>query len=108
MEKAPTNKIIIMGKKMNLETKSFAAAISFALCCSSLSATSASSASSKNGELSAVLPCAALSANKGKSPVATGISGRQVRNLPALGLVQYAGNGRMDDDQQGFELQGIC
>ena len=45
-----------MGKKMNLETKSFAAAISFALCCSSLSATSASSASSKNGELSAVLP----------------------------------------------------
>ena len=45
-----------MGKKMNLETKSFAAAISFALCCSSLSATAASSASSKNGELSAVLP----------------------------------------------------
>ena len=76
-----------MGKKMNLETKSFAAAISFALCCS---------------------PCAALSANKGKSPVATGFSGRQVRNFPALGLVQYAGNGRMDDDQQGSELQGIC
>ena len=74
MEKAPTNKIIIMGKKMNLETKSFAAAISFALCCSSLSATAAntasaafsasaasstsvaSSESSKNVELSAALP----------------------------------------------------
>ena len=57
-----------MGKKMNLETKSFAAAISFALCCSSLSATAAntasaasstsvaSSESSKNVELSAALP----------------------------------------------------
>ena len=57
-----------MGKKMNLETKSFAAGISFALCCSSLSATAAntataasftsvaSSESSKNVELSAVLP----------------------------------------------------
>ena len=63
-----------MGKKMNLETKSFVAAISFALCCSSLSATAAntatvafpataasstsvaSSESSKNVELSAVLP----------------------------------------------------
>ena len=62
MEKPPTNKIIIMGKKMNLETKSFAAGISFALCCSSLSATAAntatvaSSESSKNVELSAVLP----------------------------------------------------
>ena len=33
-----------MGKKMNLETKSFAAAISFALCCSSLSATAANTA----------------------------------------------------------------
>ena len=63
-----------MGKKMNLETKSFAAGISFALCCSSLSATAANTAtaafsasaasytsvafseSSKNVELSAVLP----------------------------------------------------
>mgnify|MGYP002658486646 CR=1 FL=1 len=57
-----------MGKKMNLETKSFTAAISFALCCSSLSATAANTAtaafstsiasteSSKNVEFSAVLP----------------------------------------------------
>ena len=33
-----------MGKNLNLETKSFAAAISFALCCSSLSATASAAA----------------------------------------------------------------
>ena len=50
-----------MGKKMNLETKSFAAAISFALCCSSLSATAANTASAANTATAAFSASAASS-----------------------------------------------